>query len=602
METRAAVCTLDVGMAVDLSVQRRRVHAAAEFAARVREFSEELRAWRISVERPPTAVAAPLEHDVLRVLERQEEELAVAEEELRTQSEELEHAVTLAHAERRRYREVFQMAVDAMFVTDRAGVIVDSNAAAARLLALEPRFLHGRALAKLVADGDGRRVAEIAAEPRDQACDAMTTQMRRADGAPVIVTLACVAVEDGTRVLWRALPAAQTGADKPAAQRIAELERARRDADDVLAHERGARRRLEEENRMLRRFFAVVARDLAGPLNAVLSWTTTLRSEFHAREARARALAAIERSAQTQLAILERLFDLPRVMADEVRLDVTIIDAVALARAVVDRRANAAADGGIIIGFDDRTRGGASVCGDRRRLEQVLGHVVDNAIRFTSGGGTVNVTVERENAHVLTSVADSGRGLDPPQLRELAECGATGTGHYLVRRLTEVHGGTVDVKSDGSGKGTTVVVRLPAREPEALAPLVSAIGDALDGARVLLVEDDLDARDVVAAVLGHRGATVASARDGQEALALVRSFEPHVIVSTVGSSESDGFTLVRRLRHAAPDVGTISLGVASRAEALRGAGYAFDLQLPRPIDPGRLVDAVRDLLARDEAG
>ncbi|HEY8077611.1 MAG TPA: PAS domain-containing protein, partial [Labilithrix sp.] len=250
----------------------------------MRAFSDELRTWRESTDRyAAPASAAPRDPSLYAIVERQQEELSVADEELRVQAEELENAVAVAHAERRRYRELFQQAFDAMFLTDRAGVIVDANASAARLLATESRFLHGRPLAKLVDPADLRRVSDLAAQAHERSRTALSTQIRRADGSRIDVVLACVAVDEGTRVLWSTVPAPHGDVEKPVAERIASLERANRDAEELVAHERATRRRLEEENRMLRRFFAVVANDLAGPVNAVLSWASTLRLQHNAR-------------------------------------------------------------------------------------------------------------------------------------------------------------------------------------------------------------------------------------------------------------------------------------------------------------------------------
>ena len=314
------------------------------------------------------------------------------------------------------------------------------------------------------------------------------------------------------------MPSPRVDTDKSAAQRIAELERGRRDADELFSRERGARRRLEEESRVMPRLFGVVAREVAGPANAMLSWAETLASEFHAREARLKAFATIERNAKAQLAVLDRLIDLPRVASGDVPLEVSVVEMRALVRHVVERFARGAADAGIILSCDDRTDGSAPVSADRARLEQVFANVLENATRFTPGGGAIEIVASRDDVHVEVTVADTGRGLARAQLASMfsGSGGDAGLGLYVAKRLVELHGGSVEAHSDGEGNGTTMRICLPCGSIEAADAQPRARGEVLDGARVLLVEDDLDTRDVVAAVLADRGAMVASARDGEE--------------------------------------------------------------------------------------
>jgi CheY-like chemotaxis protein/two-component sensor histidine kinase len=317
------------------------------------------------------------------------------------------------------------------------------------------------------------------------------------------------------------------------------------------------------------------------------------------------------------------LLDIARVVvlvvAGTLRLDLTRADIVQ----VVDRGVEA------IRPVADRKRLRMSVnideglpplAGDPDRLQQVLGNILSNAVKFTPEDGQISVRASRHSSSVTITVSDTGVGIAPEFLPHVFDRfrqgqegrtrshGGLGIGLSLARKLVELHGGTIDARSDGKDKGATFVMRLPIRavalpnDGKADAPAVSTAAASLSNLRVLIVDDEADARDLVREVLESSGADVLAADSAAEAVAAMASWRPDVIISDVGMPGRDGYSLLREIRAFADaslrDVPAIALtAYASHDEAERARTAGFQVHLAKPVEPAHLVAAVASLFS-----
>ncbi len=585
---------------------RAQYHANRAFIRQVDEFSQLLARKRERTKEYLANVAprVPELEAAVATIEEQAEELSVAEEELRAQIEALEEAAGAAARERARYRELFEAVSLALLVVDRAGVVHAANRAAEQLFAADAAHLRGRAFAALASAQDAAALRGLL-ERRDGAADVGLARVR---GANFRAHVTCAPLdEDRTLVVVERVEEAQRDLGASTAQ----LARALRDKDELLQRERALRERLERTDSAKDRFIAVLSHDLRGPINAVLGWTRILKNEQLPVDARTRALETIERSTRTQLALVEELLDLSRIAADKIPLELRPLDLRACARHVVELMSPLAIDAGIVVttDFDEDP---TPIFADRERIVQIVTNLLSNAIKFTPGGGHVNVRVRSEASHATLTVEDDGRGVDPAMLPHLFECyrqGADpktartglGLGLYIVRRLIELHGGTIEAASEGCGKGSRFTMRLPLAEQHAEPAIERAIPAEestvdLDHVRVLVVDDDPDSRDLLAAVFSDKGASVFAAGDASQAFAMFTTCTPDVIVSDLDMPGEDGCSLVRRIHSAQADVPAIAVsGCAAAKDAERAHDAGFEVHLPKPVDTRELVSRIREL-------
>jgi signal transduction histidine kinase len=398
----------------------------------------------------------------------------------------------------------------------------------------------------------------------------------------------------------------------------AERERAR-----LLVLEQQARREAEEANRMKDEFLATLSHELRTPLNAILGWTQVLRSGKLDEATAVRALETIERNARAQAQLISDLLDVSRIITGKLRLDLKPIELPRIIDATLDsiRPAADAKDIQLDVALAPLR---SPVVGDADRLQQVVWNLLSNAIKFTPRGGRVAVRLETSQQNAVIRVTDTGVGIRPDFLPYVfdrfrqAEStitrshGGLGLGLSIVRHLVELHGGTVEVDSPGEGRGATFSVQLPIR-----SELTEVLSDdragqsgwqslwnptLLQGVRVLVVEDEVDTRDLLITALQQCGALVTGVATTAEAL---DSFDtvPDVIVSDIGLPGEDGYELLRKVRSLAPDRGgkvpAAALTAFARAEdRLRALEAGFETHLAKPLDPSELVATVARLAGR----
>ncbi|MET0649551.1 MAG: PAS domain-containing protein [Pyrinomonadaceae bacterium] len=392
-----------------------------------------------------------------------------------------------------------------------------------------------------------------------------------------------------------------------------------------LAREQAARAEAEAANRLKDEFLATLSHELRTPLTAILGWAKLLADGQVSPEKTADAFAAIHRNARTQAQLIDDLLDVSRIITGKLRIEVTTVNLAAVVEAAVAVVRPAASARGV--GLHVRLEADAlTVNGDPDRLQQVVWNLLSNAVKFTPAGGRVEAHVRRAGSQLEVAVSDTGQGIEPEFLPHVferfrqADMGTTrrhgglGLGLAIVRHLVELHGGTVEASSEGPGRGSTFTVRLPLRavreqeqtpacaeqpaRPGAFENMGARL--TLEGVRVLVVDDEPDARRLLTEVLSRRGAEVLPAASAAEALELLQTWRPHVLLSDIGMPDGDGYELIRRVRELPEERGgctpaaalTAYAGPADRARALSNG---YQLHVAKPVEPAELTAVVASL-------
>ena len=383
---------------------------------------------------------------------------------------------------------------------------------------------------------------------------------------------------------------------------------------EALEGERGA-------NRLKDQFLATLSHELRTPLNAVLGWTRVLRSGRLDDAAQAKALEAIERNARVQALLIEDLLDMSRIASGRPRLQYRDVDLAAIVDAAVDVVRPAAFAKRLRLNVEVLVRP-AMTHGDSGRIQQVIWNLLSNAIKFTPPDGEVSVRLERDEGYRIT-VSDTGVGIAPTFLPLVfepfrqadgtitREHGGLGLGLAIAKQLVELHGGTILARSAGRGAGATLEVRLPSviTAPAGVTasdPFLTALPSArtdvrlLDGLQVLVVDDEEDARDLLATALSQYGAEVRTAASAANAWKEIESRPPDVVLSDIGMPDEDGYTLVRRLRSRSRSRGggipaVAVTAYASDADRLAAQTAGFQAHVAKPFEPSELARLVAAL-------
>jgi PAS domain S-box-containing protein len=396
-----------------------------------------------------------------------------------------------------------------------------------------------------------------------------------------------------------------------------ERDSAAAERERLLSAERMARAEAERANRLKDDFVAMVSHELRTPLNAILGWTDLMLKKPDDPVLAARGLETVARNTRLQAQLVADLLDISRIVSGKLSLEIQSVHLASIVEAAIETVEQAAIKKGLTIERDlDATI--EPTAADPARLQQVLGNLLSNALKFTSDGGTVRVTLRRKGSDAEIVVADNGTGIAPEFVPHVFDrfqqadasrarrFGGLGLGLSIVKNLVQLHGGSVAADSDGHGRGATFTVTLPAAAPSTLredalgptaAPETITQLASLEGSRVLLVEDERDSADFLRQILEGYGAAVVVALSGQEALESLRTDRPDILISDIGLPEMDGYQLLERIRRLdAKDGGAIPAialtafaGPDDRRRALR-AGY--QAHLAKPVDPGDVLATV----------
>jgi signal transduction histidine kinase/ActR/RegA family two-component response regulator len=383
------------------------------------------------------------------------------------------------------------------------------------------------------------------------------------------------------------------------------------------------RSRVEAATRAKDEFVAMVSHELRNPLNAILGWLRLMRSGTLPESKRAHAFDVIERNAQAQSQLVADLLDISRVITGKIRINPSQVDLSNVVEMAIEG-IRPAADAKRVTVDVDLEREHAILRGDGERLQQVVWNLLANAVKFTPKGGHVLVRLRAVESDLELTVQDDGAGISPDFLPQVFESfrqsdisasrshGGLGIGLSIARHIVELHGGSVRAESNGVGKGATFVVRLPIRPlvstilAPSQVPATKAQGPhmmlpiGLEGIRVLVVDDEPDARELVSYVLEACGMEVRVAAGAAQALAELEDFTPSVILSDVGMPHEDGYSLIRSVRTLRDDtkrnIPAIALTAFARNEdRTRALVEGFNVHMAKPVEPTVLVNAIVDL-------
>ncbi len=378
----------------------------------------------------------------------------------------------------------------------------------------------------------------------------------------------------------------------------------------------------ERQSRMKDEFLATLSHELRTPLQSILGWIQLLRADDVLPEDLTQGLEVIDRNAQSQTRIIEDLLDMSRILSGKVRLDVQRVDLAGVIEAALETVKPAAEARGIRLQaiVDPLAK---PIAGDSNRLQQIFWNLLSNGIKFTPTGGRVQILLERVNSHLEVSVTDTGAGISPEFLPFVFERfrqadasttrrhGGLGLGLAIVKHLVELHGGSVRAKSAGHAQGSTFTIVLPLaavavdsaevnRHPQVPEMAVAAPRPRLENVNVLVVDDESDARNVVAKLLEKAGATVETAKSADEALRVLQQRVPDVLVSDIGMPSADGYSLIRSIR-ALPlqqggNVPAIALTAYTRTEdRIKAISLGFQMHIAKPADGVELLTMVESL-------
>jgi signal transduction histidine kinase/ActR/RegA family two-component response regulator len=396
---------------------------------------------------------------------------------------------------------------------------------------------------------------------------------------------------------------------------------------DVLERERALRSEAESSNRLKDEFLMTVSHELRTPLNALLGWAGILRTAASPEDLRRRAAAAIHESAKLQAQLIEDLLDTARILTAKLRIEPTLIDVGRIVEDAVSVVAPAAEAKELALDVHI-DHPGVILFGDPMRIRQIVWNLVSNAVKFTKEGRvSVRVLQESMDGEVKIVVADTGIGIAPEFLPHVFErfrqerVGTTrshrglGLGLAIVQELVELHGGAVGVESDGAGRGATFTVSLPtksllrrfrdgaAKESADAQPADRTAMPALDGTRVLVVDDDPAVRDVVTATLEYCGARVTPAQSAADARKALECEACDVLLVDIAMPDEDGYTLVRTLRAKGLSQPVAAFTAHANASDRRLASEAgFDVHIAKPIEAASLARAVATLAGSRRVG
>jgi PAS domain S-box-containing protein len=407
-----------------------------------------------------------------------------------------------------------------------------------------------------------------------------------------------------------------------------EIERERK-----LDAEQSLRLQAEEANRLKDEFLATVSHELRTPLNSIIGWIKLLRDGHLPEEARRHALEAIARGTRAQSQLIEDLLDVSRIISGKLQLEVQPVNLISVINSALETVRPAARAKEIELRTDLNPQVGL-ISGDFDRLQQIVWNLLSNAIKFTPGGGRVEVILQPSGAETEIVVRDNGKGINPEFLPFVFDrfrqadgsitrkFSGLGLGLSIVRHLVELHGGTVAVESAGEGKGASFSVKLPSIptldfggddeqtkinangfEPSAAAAAAADAYPQMDGARILVVDDEADTREILKMVFERCRARVETAASAAEGFEKVKAWRPQVIVSDIGMPDEDGYAFIKKVRNWERETGaqnaiaSIALTAYARSEdRLQALVSGYQMHVAKPVEPFELASKVAALI------
>lgn len=395
---------------------------------------------------------------------------------------------------------------------------------------------------------------------------------------------------------------------------ITNLKQAEAEREQLLQQEQAAREAAERANRIKDEFLAVLSHELRTPLNPILGLSNLLQTRKLDEIKTTQALATIERNAKVQLQLIDDLLDIVKILQGKLSLNMTAVNLSLAIEAAIDTVRSAAVAKSVSLHPVLPDIG--QVLGDATRLQQVVWNLLSNAIKFTPNGGRVDIFLARVGSQAEITVRDTGKGISSDFLPHIFESfrqedasitrkyGGLGLGLAIVRQLIETHSGTIVADSPGEGLGATFTVRLPLLDVEPENQQTDELPHQkldLTGVRVLAVDDDPDARELLTILLTQYGAEVLVVASATEVLANLESFQPDVLVSDIGMPEVDGYSLMQQVRALSATKGgqvpAIALtAYATEGECQQAIASGYQQHITKPLEPKRLIQALVSLI------
>jgi len=497
------------------------------------------------------------------------------------------------------------------------GIITSWNPAAERILGYTAQEAVGKNIKLIIPPERWSEEDDVLARiRRGQKVDHFETIRRTKDGRLLNISLTVSPVRNAEGCI--------VGASK-VARDITERKRLEEERERLLVAERAARHEAEQASKLKDEFLAVVSHELRNPLNAITGWASLIYTGRVAGEQMTRATQTILRNAQALNQMIADLLDVSRIVSGHMRLEMRPVDMASVIDAAMEVIRPAAEAKGVRLESSlERTATG--VAGDPDRLQQVMTNLLSNSLKFTPNGGRIQIELHRQNSHAEVVVKDTGIGIEPELLPFIFERfrqgdtstarkhGGLGLGLAIARHLVELHGGVISARSDGMGMGAEFNLQIPVpqvAEESAMragdAAQVAASGAAslpsLKGLRIMVVDDEADAREVCSAVLTQAGAQVAAVGSSVEAMALLARWRPDVMVSDIGMPGEDGYTLIRKVRALGPgnggEIPAIALTAFARThDRLKVLSAGYQMHVPKPVEPMELATVVASLAKR----
>lgn len=382
----------------------------------------------------------------------------------------------------------------------------------------------------------------------------------------------------------------------------------------LLQKEQKARADAEKASRIKDEFLAIVSHELRTPLNAILGWTKLISSGRIQQDRIKQALEVIDRNATLQAQLIEDLLDISRIIRGKLNLELNPVNLKDLIRETVESLGLAAKAKSINIQLNlDENVG--NIVGDSNRLSQIIWNLLSNAIKFTPSEGSIEISLEEVNSTIQIQVSDTGIGISSEFLTSIFEYfrqvdgsttrskGGLGLGLAITRHLVEAHGGTITAESPEEQQGSTFTVKFPVQSSHInleKIPEPETTDNQLCGIKALVVDDEPDARELLAFILEEQGVEVELAGSAKEALTKLKNFVPDILISDIGMPKEDGISLLKKIRqipcNQGGDTAAIALtAFATEEDRKKCLGAGFQMHLTKPFDADDLIEAVINL-------
>jgi PAS domain S-box-containing protein len=518
---------------------------------------------------------------------------------------ELIESRTALQSSETRIRRLVDANLIGIFISDEKGRVVEANEALLKMLGTDATAVTSGKLDIRNLSTSDLKSEEVSRELSQLGTyGPFETTLRRSDGAfvPVLVGLASL----------------EYGAERAVAfvLDLTERKRAEEERSQLLEREKQARAEAEAANRAKDEFLAILSHELRTPMTAILGWSKMLELGDLDPETTSAAVEAIRRSSQAQSQLIEDLLDVSRIAVGKINIEHRVLDLREPVKAAIEAVVPAAETKGVQL-IRSLPEEEIVVCGDPSRLQQIVWNLITNAVKFTPEGGKVDVTLEPIDGEARIIVADSGMGIAPEFLPHVFDrfrqadptstrsVGGLGLGLSIVKHMVHLHHGTVDVASEGEGKGSEFTVTIPVHartdgdRPE--AEMERGAAADLSGVKVLLVEDDDEVRAFVRVLLMKSLARVTAVPTVDDALRMLGTDTFDVLLSDIAMPRQDGYDLIEKVRASTDqnvrDLPAVALtAYAGEGDQERILRAGFDVYLEKPIEPEELLDAIESVL------